>query len=509
MEPIQWHRRAVLMAMASLTALPLTPLDAFAKATTYPFALGVASGDPSRDGCVLWTRLVGPAGAPLQAAAIRVRFEVAADEAFRRIVLRGSTLASPERAHSVHVELAGLQPGRQYWYRFHALGATSQTGRTRTVPVHAERLRIALTSCQHWELGWFGGYRGLLAADPDVIFQVGDYIYESRYPDQPAVRSFGAPEPTDLAAYRQRHALYRNDPDLRAAHAAVPWVVTWDDHEVLNDYAGLANREGLPPAQFARRRAAAYQAYFEHMPVRPSAWLAGGEPRLYRALDWADLASISVLDTRQYRSAPPCAPPDQARNVRVTGCADLLRPDRSIVGAAQERWLADRLAGESRPWTVITQQVFFAPLALDAAGNSSWSDQWDGYAANRQRVLQQLSQPVVSNAVILSGDIHSFWANELRSELKDPRSALVASEIVTSALAAQSPPTGHFGDALANNPHIRFSDTTHSGYTLMDIDRRQMTASMFAIDRTQQRPAPQRLARIVHESGGDRLLIDQ
>lgn len=508
MEPTLWHRRAVLAALSSLAALPLARLDAFARTTVYPFALGVASGDPTRDGLVLWTRLVGPGGTPLQAASIRVRFEVAQDQAFGRIVASGAATASPERGHSVHVELAGLQPGRHYWYRFHALGATSPTGRTRTVPTHAQRLRIALTSCQHWELGWFGAYRSLLAADPDVIFQVGDYIYESSYPDQPAVRSFGAPEPTDLASYRQRYALYRSDPDLQAAHHAVPWVVTWDDHEVLNDYAGLANRQALPPEQFAPRRAAAYQAYFEHMPIRPSVWLSGNAARVYRALDWADLASISVLDTRQYRSAPPCAAPNLARNVPITGCQDLARPDRTIMGTAQEQWLAGRLAQESRPWTVIAQQVFFAPLALDADGTRYWSDQWDGYAANRLRVLEQLAQPSVANAVILSGDIHSFWANELRTDLRDPRSALVASEIVTSALAAQSPPPGRFGDVLANNPHIRFSDTAHSGYSLLDIDGQHLRADLFALDRTQRRPVPRRLARVVHERDADRLLID-
>ena len=483
-----WHRRAILLAMAGLQAAPvLARLTRAATPLTDPFGLGIASGDPSPDGLVLWTRLVGAGGAPLEAGAVPVRYEVATDDRFRTIVRRGEGLAHPERAHSVHVELHGLPAGRPYWYRFHALGCVSETGRTRTAPHRADRLRLAVTSCQHWELGWFAAYRDIRAADPDLILQLGDYIYEQSYPDQPTVRRFGAGEPRDLAGYRARYALYRSDPDLRAAHAATPWVVTWDDHEVLNDYANLANREGVPPALFALRRAAAYQAYFEHMPIRPSLWRQLPTPTLYRAVDWGDLASLSLLDTRQYRSAPPCAAPDVARNVRLDHCADVDRPDRSILGGAQERWLGARLAREHRPWTLIAQQIFFAPLALDGSGGQVWSDQWDGYAANRRRLTDQLAGPHVRNPVILSGDIHSFWINEVRRDAgrDSGRGAPIGTEIVTSALAAQSPPAGRFGDYRANNPHIRFADVRHSGWVCVDIGRDALTGAVRAVDRTQ------------------------
>jgi alkaline phosphatase D len=469
-----WHRRAVLGAMASLAATPSVAIDLAARADADPFALGVASGDPDTSGFVLWTRLVGRMAEPLQAAAVGLRYEIATDPGFRHIVRAGQGIAHPESAHAAHIEVAGLAAGRPYWYRFHALGATSPVGRAATVPHVADRLRLAVTSCQHWEQARFGVYRDIVAAEPDLILQLGDYIYEQSYPNLPRVRDFGAPEPRDLAGYRRRHALYKTDPDLQAAHRACPWVVTWDDHEVLNDYAALANREGLPPALFAPRRAAAYQAYFEHMPIRPSLWRGLREPRLYRAVDWADLASLSVLDTRQYRSAPPCAAPYVARNVRLDACAEAAAPARTIMGAEQERWLSDRLAQERRPWSLVAQQVFFAPLWLDGSRQATFSDQWDGYAANRDRLLAEMRGPTIRNPVVLSGDVHSFWVNDLDG----PGGEAIGSEIVTSALGAASPPAGRFGDVERNNPHVRFHDVDHAGWVRLDIDRSGLRADM-------------------------------
>jgi alkaline phosphatase D len=499
-----WHRRAVLAAMAGLAATPLIPVNAGTRVSDDPFALGVASGDPGQDGFVLWTRLVGRDATPLAAAAIIVRYEIANDPDFRRPVQAGRAIAHPERAHAVHVEVDGLPPGRTFWYRFHALGATSPTGRAVTVPRTADRLRLAVTSCQHWEQARFGVYRDIIAAYPDLIVQLGDYIYEQSYADQLVkVRPFGAPEPRDLAGYRQRHALYKTDPDLQAAHLAAPWICTWDDHEVLNDYAGLANREALSPDAFAPRRAAAYQAYFEHMPIRPSLWRSRPSPRLYRAIDWGDLASISVLDTRQYRSRPPCAAPNLARNVRLEACADARRADATILGQAQEAWLAHRLAGERRPWTLIAQGVFFAPLSLNGAHTATFSDQWDGYAANRDRVLAGLAGSAVRNPVVLSGDVHSFWVNDLEG----PGGGSIGSEIVTSALAAASPPAGRFGEVRANNPHIRHSDVDHAGYVLLDIGRSGMAADLRVIaDRTSATSAVTSSRRFHMEAGARRLV---
>lgn len=500
---LDWHRRGVLLAMAALAIRPAGAVDAHARAHADPFALGVASGDPQRDGFVLWTRLVGAGAEPLGAAAVEVRYELAADPGFRRIVRVGRGVAYPARAHAVHVEIAGLPPGRRYWYRFHALGATSPVGRTATVPDTADRLKIAMTSCQHWEQARFGVYRDIVAADPDVILQLGDYIYEQSYPDGVRVRDFAAPEPRDLDGYRRRHALYKTDRELQQAHRACPWIVTWDDHEVLNDYAGLANREGLSPAVFAPRRAAAYQAYFEHMPIRPSLWRGAPEPRLYRAVDWANLASLSVLDTRQYRSPPPCAAPNMARNVRLDSCAEVAAPARTIMGAAQERWLSGRLAREHRPWSLIAQQVFFAPLWLDGSRRATFSDQWDGYAANRERLLDDLRGPAVRGPVVLSGDVHSFWINDLDRADGTP----VGAEIVTSALGAASPPPGRFGEIDRNNPHVRFHDLERAGWVLLEITAATLTADLrMIVDRTEVASPVRSGARFVYMAGDRRMV---
>jgi alkaline phosphatase D len=210
------------------------------------------------------------------------------------------------------------------------------------------------------------------------------------------------------------------------------------------------------------------------MPIRPSLWRGRADPRLYRAVDWADLVSLSVLDTRQYRSAPPCASPNVARNVRLEDCAAAAVPGGTILGAAQERWLSDRLAGETRPWSLVAQQVFFAPLWLDGARRTTFSDQWDGYAANRNRVLAAMARPAVRNPVVLSGDVHSFWVNDLDG----PGGAAIGSEIVTSALGAASPPAGRFGDVGRNNPHVRFHDVDHAGWVRLDIDRATLRADV-------------------------------
>ncbi len=488
--------------MGALAAAPAGAVGRGTRAAGNPFALGVASGDPSQDGFVLWTRLIGAGLAPLAAGGVTVRHEVATDPAFRTIVRRGTTVAQSQSAHSVHAEVFGLPPGRPYWYRFHALGAVSPVGRATTVPATSDRLRLAVTSCQHWEQARFGAYRDVIAQAPDLVLQLGDYIYEQSYPDGVKVRSFGAPEPRDLDGYRRRHALYKTDPDLQAAHRVCPWLVTWDDHEVLNDYAGLANRDRAPAAIFAARRAAAYQAYFEHMPIRPSLWRGVSAPRLYRGVDWGELASLSLLDTRQYRSAPPCAPPGLARNVRLDDCAAAAAPAATIMGAAQERWLDRRLAQERRPWTLIGQQVFFARLALDSAGRSTFSDQWDGYSGNRGRVLRGLSGPSVTGPVILSGDVHSFWVNDLDDAAGRP----VASEIVTSALGAASPPAGRFGAVSANNTHIRFSDVEQAGYVLIDVRPGRLEADLRMIgDRRVVDSGVTSLARFGTERGGRRL----
>jgi alkaline phosphatase D len=294
-----------------------------------PFSLGVASGDPLPDGVVLWTRLAPDPlnGGGMPPAAVPVGWQVASDDQMRTVVRSGTALATPDLAHSVHVDVRGLEPGRRYWYGFTAGDAESPIGRTRTAPAPdapLNRLRFAYASCQNWEQGYYTAYRHLAAEDLDLVVHLGDYIYESTAPDRP--RSHNGPRPTTLEEYRARHALYKTDPDLRAAHAAFPWVVTWDDHEVVNDYAGEIDPRNSPPERFRARRAAAYQAYWEHLPLRPSSMPNGPGMQLYRRLTFGNLAEFSVLDTRQYRTDQPCGVGPQPR------CAGALDEAATLTG---------------------------------------------------------------------------------------------------------------------------------------------------------------------------------
>jgi len=433
-----------------------------------PFALGVASGDPATDGFVLWTRVAGID------RDVVVGFEIAADDRFRRIVRAGRVIAPAARGGAVHLAVAGLPAGRPWHYRFHLGGAVSRIGRTATIAERPDTLRLALTSCQHWEQGWFTGYRDMIAQGAEAVLQVGDYIYEKSFGAGPDVRAFGAPDPVTLDDYRARHALYRTDRDLADAHAALPFIVAFDDHEVENDYAGVHGAATADPAAFLLRRAAAYQAYFEHMPLRPDALRRDGELRLYRRFGWGDLASLHVLDTRQYRSAHACATADARGGQIVTGCAATADPGATMLGAAQAAWLHRGLGAEPARWSLIAQQTLFSRLMLPQGPDARYTDIWDGYTAARDHLVASLSQPAIGNAVILGGDVHSFWINDVKRDFADPGAATIATELVTTCLASRNGPAAMFGAAQALNPHVRFLDNAHAGYVLLDVARRRV-----------------------------------
>lgn len=441
-----------------------------------PFTLGVASGEPTSDGFVLWTRAAG------FEHDVVLGYEVAEDEGFRRIVRRGQVRALATRGGAVHQEISGLRPGSHYFFRFHIGDAVSRLGKTRTIPQEPERLRLALASCQHWEQGWFTGYADMLSQDVDLVAHVGDYIYEKSFGAGPNVRRFGSPDPRTLDEYRERHALYKTDSNLAAAHANVPFVVTWDDHEVENDYAGQSGVESDDPIAFVHRRAAAYQAYFEHMPLRPGALRPDGELRLYRRSNWGKLATIHMLDTRQYRTLQPCSSIGHRGGQIVQDCSAVASPDATMLGAVQEHWLERGLAADNARWSLVTQQTLFSRLFLPAGTSAAYSDIWDGYSANRLRLTKALGAPDIRNAVILGGDVHSFWGNDVKENFDDPTSRVVASEIVTSCLASRNGPEALFGPAPALNPHVRFLDNRHAGYVLLDIDSERINADFRAVD---------------------------
>ncbi|HET9424364.1 MAG TPA: alkaline phosphatase D family protein [Gemmatimonadaceae bacterium] len=401
-----------------------------------PFQLGVASGDPGPDGVVLWTRLSPrplEADGGMTAGRVAVRWEVAEDEAFSRIVKRGTATATPELSWSVHVDVGGLRPDRWYFYRFMSGDATSETGRTRTTPARdaATPLRFAFVSCQHYEQGLYTAYRHLATEGVDLVAHLGDYIYETP-PAAGRVRAHTGPLLMQLDDYRRRYAQYKADPYLRAAHAAAPWVVTWDDHEVSNNYAGLIAADTTLTTDVMRaRRAAAYRAWWEHQPVRLPASGDWSNLSITRRMDWGTVARFSVLDTRQFRSDQACGD-----GSRVVPCGEWADPSRTMMGERQEKWLYDGLSSRAS-WQVLANQVMVAPFdSLAGDGERVSMDQWSGYPVARDRLLGEIAKRAPNRTVVLTGDIHSSWVNELRSSFSAADTPVVAAEFVGTSISS-------------------------------------------------------------------------
>lgn len=456
-----------------------------------PFTLGVASGDPLPDGVVLWTRLAqdplaldGLGGMPDRPVA--VEWQVASDEGFRKLAAAGSTLARPESAHSVHVELSGLQPGAEYFYRFRAEKAISPVGRTKTAPAvgaRLDRFAFAFASCQHYASGYYNAYANMAQEDLDLVAFLGDYIYESGAQGELGRGHVPAAEIWSLADYRVRHAQYRSDPDLQAAHAAFPWTVVFDDHEVENNWAtdnsqpdGEADAD---PAVFRQRRAKAFQAYYEHMPLRRAQRPNGPDVQLYRRLTFGDLMDFYLLDTRQYRS------------IQV-GDAHHSDPGRTILGAQQKSWLFGALAGETARWNVLGQQVFFSQRDfVDGPGTNFSNDAWDAYRLERDEVRDRLALPATSNPVVLTGDVHASYVCDVKADFTDASSATVATELVGTSISSGGDGVDqNEGDAvqLAENPHIKFINRKR-GYVRNVVTPTEWTTDYRIVDYVTQRGA--------------------
>ena len=443
-----------------------------------PFTLGIASGDPVADGVVLWTRL---APEPLQLGAmpnrpIPVRWEVAHDERFRRVAAKGTVQALPESAHAVHVEVEGLGPGREYFYRFKTGQELSAVGRTKTAPrpdQDPRRLAFAFASCQMFEHGYFTAFKHMAQEDLDLVVHLGDYIYEYgpyEYVGRSGnVRLHVGREVESLDDYRLRHAQYKTDSDLQAAHAAFPWITTFDDHEVDNNWAADVPENMAGPnatrESFLARRAAAFQAYYEHMPLRRGARPIGPDMLAYRRLTFGRMAEFSALDTRQYRSDQACG--DGAR----VDCAARLDPNRTMTGPQQERWLLDGLEHSRARWNVVAQQVFMAQRDTDPGPPQRFSmDAWDGYAAGRDRLLAHVQSRRVPNPIVLTGDVHRSWVADLKADFDDPASATIGTEFVGSSISSTGDGTAENQDAvLAANPHLRFFEDQR-GYMRCELD---------------------------------------
>ncbi|MET9633620.1 alkaline phosphatase D family protein [Lentzea sp. NPDC006480] len=408
-----------------------------------PFTLGVASGDPLPDGVVLWTRLAPRplAGTQPLPDTVEVEWLVAANRELTQIVASGRTAAAADVGHSVHVEVGGLEPGRRYYYRFRALGTDSRTGRTRTAPVGpVARVRFASANCQSFIDGYWAAHHAIAREDLDFVVHLGDYVYEYGQAGGHPLRDHEGPEAFTLTDYRRRHALYKGDPSLRDAHAAHPWFVTWDNHEVAGDYS-----QATP-----QRRLGAYQAWYEHMPIRDGHPTA---PQVRRRRYWGDLLELTVLDLRQYRSAP---------NV----------PGATILGAEQKSWLDQGVRQARDSWHCWVNSIMLGQLAVPG-GHRPYPDQWDGFADEREEVLTNVHTAGLEDLVVITGDWHSAFVQDIRPDFDDLTSPVIGTEFLAHSIASSGyGPAANtvLGPVLGlANPHLKYFEGNRYGYDLYDV----------------------------------------
>ncbi|MCY4264069.1 MAG: alkaline phosphatase D family protein [Gammaproteobacteria bacterium] len=501
----KWHRpltRRQLLSTAgklsmalSMGALPALAHSAARSLSTLPddpFTLGVASGDPTGNSVVLWTRLAKEVLTTVGAHddVLQVHWELAEDENFSQILRSGIIAASPALGHSVHAEVRGLSPASVYYFRWHIGNVTSPIGRTKTAPaadVDNTEFSFAFASCQQYEHGFYSAYKHMAVEQLDLIVHLGDYIYERSWGDN-LVRAHEGPEILNLDDYRARYTTYKSDSDLQAAHASAPWVVTWDDHEVDNNYAAEVAEDDQTPEQLLSRRAAAYQAFYEFMPIRLPVGRQGPAMPIHRRLRFGKLMEMHVLDTRQYRSDQACG------DGRKPSCSTHQDSSRTLLGAAQKDWLYSSLATTDSTWNVLAQQVMMASLrSRDENGNELWPmDIWDGYPHERQQLLETLHTVGTPNPVVLTGDIHSNWAADLKLDFDDPGSATVGSEFVGTSITSGGDGrdmTDYGAALLANNPHVKFYNAQR-GYVKATLSPEQWLSEYKVLERVTEPGAP-------------------
>ena len=443
-------RRLVLAYGAALAGLPLVSsrlaaADRQGVFESNPFSLGVASGDPDASSVVLWTKLAPDpttASGGMNSAMVSVAWEIAEDEAMSKVVQSGNAIASPQLGHSVHIEVNGLKPARWYWYRFKAGDAVSPIGRTRTLPdanAEPESLRFAFASCQNYEQGLFTAYDQMAKDDLDLVIHLGDYIYEYPGADN-RVRKHSGPADGKIKTlddYRLRHMQYRSDTLLHGMHAQCPWFVTWDDHEFDNNYANDIQEEQrndkakADPVDFLVQRAAAYQAYYEMMPLRKETLPQGPDMSIYRKASFGRLAEFFVLDTRQYRTDQPNS--DGLKPLSE----EAWKTSNTLLGKQQRGWLDRSLLESTATWNVLAQQVMFAMVEMSMRDRSGFSmDQWPGAAYERLALMKFIADRKVPNPVVITGDIHTNWVNDLRVDDRQADSPVVATEFVGTSISS-------------------------------------------------------------------------
>jgi len=476
-------------AGSSSTTVPSTTLAA-ARLTNDPFQLGVASGDPVVDSVILWTRLApeplaedgagGMAGDPLD-----VRWQVATDDRFTSIVTEGTATAEPDHGHSLHVEASGLDPATEYHYRFLVGDFTSPAGRTRTLPAEGEAVEsfhLAVANCQWYESGTYAAYRHLADEEElDLVLHLGDYIYEYAA-GTGRRRSAPAHEVTTLADYRLRYASYKSDPDLQAAHAAAPFVATWDDHEVANNYLGDTVPGGrVANARLPERRAAAYRAWWENLPTRLPA-PETDHVDIYRDLVIGTLARITVLDERQYADEAPCR--DEVDD-DFGDCAER-RDDRTRLGPAQEAYVAEALTRGDTTWNLLGNPVVLA--GIDAGRNRSefYLDTWDGYPDARRRLIDTLA--AAQNPVVLTGDYHAGMVLDVNDRPFEQDAELVCTELMAPPISSILFPD----DVSRRTPQLRHQINGH-GYLRVEVTPDTLDAEFRILDDVQDRRSDLRI----------------
>ena len=470
-----------------------------------PFALGVASGDPTPTSVVLWTRLSPKLYEPMggmDGSRVTLNWDVAEDEQFAKIVQRGRATAVPELGYSVHVDVQGLQPDRWYFYRFTLPAGSSPVGRTRTTPAAdaMSPLRFAFVSCQHYETGFYTAYQHLAAEQKlDLVAHLGDYIYETSAPNRP--RKHATREPMSLDEYRWRYAQVKSDGLLQKAHLAAPWVLTWDDHEVDNNYAGLVSEnEWESEEQVHQRRAAAYQAWWEHQPVRVTRAKSWADLTIRRRLEWGRMATFHVLDTRQYRDDQACG--DNSRDVP---CGDWGEMKRTMMGPEQEKWLDDGMGASAARWQVLANQTRIARLEEKVGeGHRFHMDQWGGYPGALKRLMESINKRAANRTVAITGDVHSNWVNELRTDFDTPNGKQIGVEFIGTSISSDGDGWDEYPNWAAQkprNPHIHWH-SARRGYVINEVGAEAWKASYRTVPYVSREGAPvQTAAEFVVQHG--------
>ena len=492
-----------LLAASTLSASALGATR-LARVSANPFYLGVASGDPRPDSVVIWTRLARETlgNALSRNEPVAVDYEIAETANFSTIYRKGSAAALPELGYSVHLDLQGLSSGKEYYYRWMIGGEVSNVGRTKTAPAldaTPESFRFGFASCQQYEHGYFTALDHMAKERFDLIVHLGDYIYEETWGAN-NVRHHNAPEIYTLDDYRARYELYKQDLDLQAAHASAPWAVTWDDHEVDDNYANFIAADEQTPKQLLIRRAAAYQAFYEFMPIRLPSGRQGASMQIYRPLQFGTLIDITILDTRQYRNDQACG------DGMKPSCDQHREPNRTLLGEAQKDWLFKRLRTSDATWNVMAQQVMMGRLLRrnEQEEEMFLMDIWDGYPDERDELLARLKAAQTPNPIVLTGDIHSNWVNNILSDFSNESSEVIATEFVGTSITSGgdgSDSSNTAAQTLSDNSHVKFYNRQR-GYVSCHLSKDLWQSDYKILDKVSEPGHPIRTrASFVVEAG--------